>query len=85
MREYDLERAQAVNSNHAIRIEETRGKEPDYASWTQERAEKQLKSVKKKYRNDWKNMLKAFSWADDPEAALSTLEKKATGKWPNEK
>ena len=61
------------------------GGEPDYASWSQERAEKQFRSIKKKYGGKWNDMLKAFSWADDPEAALSTLEKKATGKWPSEK
>jgi hypothetical protein len=61
------------------------GEEPDYASWSQERAEKQFRFIKKKYGGRWEEMLKAFSWASDPEAALSTLEKKATGKWPREK
>ena len=29
-------------------------------------------------------MLKAFQWAENPEAALATLHKKAYGKWPRE-
>lgn len=71
---------QAINES-----KEHGGAEPDYASWSQERAKKQYDSIKKKYGSEWKEMLKAFDWADDPEAALATLEKKATGKWPAEK
>lgn len=61
------------------------GDEPDYANIDKETAKKRLDTIKDKYGSDWKDMLKAFDWASNPAAALSTLHKKAYGKWPSEK
>lgn len=61
------------------------GKEPDYTNISKATAKKRLETIKDKYGKDWDDMLKAFKWASDPAAALSTLHKKAYGKWPSEK
>jgi hypothetical protein len=60
------------------------GDEPDYMNISQETAKKKLDTIKKKYGKNWDDMLKAFQWAENPEAALATLHKKAYGKWPRE-
>lgn len=67
------------------------GNEPDFESWGFERARKYWKSMGGHIppkKGDFRRVLekvKEGDFTDDPEAFVSTLEKKATGKWPSEK
>ena len=60
------------------------GKEPDFKNWSEKRT--------KKYWNDMGGTfdkvlikVKKAGFAKDPEAFVSTLNKKIKGKWPTEK
>lgn len=52
--------------------------EAGYKGLTQAQAKKRYDKLKEKYPK-WKDRLKAFSWASDPEAALGGLRAKAKG------
>jgi len=52
--------------------------EVGYKNLTQAQAKKRYDRLKEKYPK-WKDRLKAFSWASNPEAALGGLRAKAKG------
>lgn len=43
----------------------------------EEEAKKRLDTIEDKYGSSWEDKLDAFQWADDPEAALADLMRKA--------
>jgi hypothetical protein len=59
-------------------VEDSDLDEVGYKSLTQAQAKKRYEKLKEKYPK-WKDRLKAFSWASDPEAALGGLRAKAKG------
>ena len=59
-------------------VDEAELDEVGYKNLTQSQAKKRYDKLKEKYPK-WKDRLKAFSWASDPEAALGGLRAKAKG------
>lgn len=71
-----------IRESLVSQVEEAELDEVGYKSLTQAQAKKRYDKLKEKYPK-WKDRLKAFSWASDPEAALGGLRAKAKGQGRN--
>jgi len=62
------------------------GKKPDFSSWTPSRIKKYWKTFSEHYPtfDEKVKALKRHPKITDPEGFVSTLEKKATSRWPAE-
>lgn len=61
------------------------GEKPDFDSWPQERIKKYWETLSKKHKTFESKVEAVSSFADNPEAFIAALEKRATNGWPAEK
>ena len=71
-----------IRESLVSQVEEAEIDEAGYKNLTQSQAKRRYDKLKEKYPK-WKDRLKAFSWASDPEAALGGLRAKAKGQGRN--
>ena len=78
------EKKKKNESDELVSEKDYGGGEPDFESWSNERCKSYWNTLKKNHPS-WDDKIKAVGkFTDNPAAFLSTIQKRASGKWPRE-